>query len=496
MKIVLATSEAVPFAKTGGLADVTSALAKALDRAGHDVWLVTPCHRQAHARNGADRLPIEPTGRKVAAFIGPKRVEADVLTSKLPGTNVTVLLIDQPGYFDRAELYREAGSDYPDNCERFVFFSRAVLETCRVLEIAPDVIHANDWQTGLIPALVDVEYRGKPGFERTASVFTIHNMAFQGRFWRWDMLLTGLGWEYFNYRQMEFYDHLNLLKTGLVFAEMITTVSPTYAREIQTPDNGAGLDSVLRERSADLVGILNGVDVDVWDPETDPALPRNYSVETLQEGKSACKSNLQESLGLPVREDVPLFGMITRMTDQKGLDILSAGMDRVLRHDVQLSFLGTGDRGYEQRLEQLARSHPDKVSAVIGFDEPLAHRIEAGADGYLMPSRYEPCGLNQMYSLRYGTVPVVRSVGGLADSVVDADPHTLEAGTATGFRFQDYATDALCDRIDRAVDLYNDKQAWTRVARTGMQQDWSWSRSAAEYINVYEQAQAKTANSR
>jgi len=492
MRIVLASSEAVPFSKTGGLADVVTALAKALDKRGHDVRLIVPYHRRLAAAKPSLPRP-EPSGHQVEVKIAAKTVSGEILQTQLPGSDVTVLLIDQPAYFDRDGLYQQNGKDYQDNCERYVFFSRAVLEATRLLEFEPDVIHANDWQTGLIPALLQIEYSGRPPFHRSASVFTIHNMAFQGRFWHWDMLLTGLDWKFFNWRQMEFHGDLNLLKTGIVFSDQVTTVSPTYAREIQTPDFGCGLDGVLRQRSGDLVGILNGVDTDIWNPETDEALPRNYSAETIDDGKSACKSDLQRSAGLDVRGDVPLFGMISRMTAQKGLDLISECADELLQNDVQLSFLGTGESEYERFLERLSFRYPGQVAATIGFDEELAHRIEGGADGYLMPSRFEPCGLNQMYSLRYGTVPIVRSVGGLADSVVDTNEETLAEHRATGFRFDEYSPQAFADRVGRAVDLYQDRKTWKQVAQTGMRQDLSWNRSAAEYETVYRKAEEKIA---
>lgn len=492
MKIVLASSEAVPFSKTGGLADVVSALAKALARRGHEVWLVVPFHRGVLPSGGA--LPagetIEPP---LAVPVGEKKVEGRIMRSRLPGSQVTCLLIDQPAYFDRAGLYQDpqSGGDYSDNCERFVFFSRAVLQALKALQIQPDILHANDWQTGLIPALLQAEERGRPFFARTGSVFTIHNMAFQGQFWHWDMRLTGLDWKYFNWKQMEFWGRLNLLKTGIVFADLVTTVSPTYAREIQTPEFGAGLEGVLRDRREDLVGILNGVDVELWNPETDTALPKNYSAETVLEGKAACKTALQREVRLPIRAEVPLFGMISRMTAQKGFDLLTACADDLMQFDVQLCFLGSGERKFERFVSGLSRRYPERVSATVGFDEVLAHRIEGGADAYLMPSRFEPCGLNQLYSLRYGTVPLVRAVGGLADSVVDTTARSLAERKATGFLFSDYTPACLRRQVQRAVQTYRQRRTWRQLAETGMRQDLSWNRSAAEYENVYHRARRK-----
>ena len=496
MRIVLASSEAVPFAKTGGLADVASSLPKALAAAGHDVWLIVPHYPQVFGKQSQENVSLESTGESVQISIGSIRVTGEILKSSLPGSNANVLLIDQPDYYDRPGLYQDEDShdDYQDNCERFVFFSRAVLETARCLDVQPDVVHANDWQTGLVPALLEIEYRQFPGFEHTASVFTVHNMAFQGQFWHWDMELTGLDWKYFNSQQLEFFSHLNLLKTGIVFADMVTTVSPTYAREIQTEEFGCGLYGVLRAKGENLVGILNGVDTDIWNPETDASLVKNYAaprdgdLSSMIEGKAACKADLQERQGLPVRNNVPLFGMISRLTDQKGLDLTVDCISDAVRLDLQMTFLGSGNSYYEQFLADLATRHPDKIATTIGFDDALAHRIEAGADVFLMPSRYEPCGLNQMYSLLYGTVPVVRSVGGLADSVVDANDENLSAGTATGFCFERYDSASLLEQIGRAVRSFNHRRIWNQLIGTGMSQDWSWSRSAVEYTAVYRRA--------
>jgi starch synthase len=490
----MASSEAVPFAKTGGLADVATALSKSLARAGHEVWLIVPHYPQSIQKQSGLDANIELTGETLDIPIGTKRVAGRILKSPLADSDVNVLLIDQPDYFDRPGLYQENGEDFSDNCERFVFFSRAVLEATRLLNMRPDVIHANDWQTGLVPALLALEHRETPGFEKTASIFTIHNMAFQGQFWHWDMALTGIDWKHFNTKEMEYYGDINLLKTGIVFCDIATTVSPTYAREIQTEEFGCGLHGVLQKKGDRLVGILNGVDTDVWNPETDPALaenfsaPRNGDVRDLTRAKGACKSDLQRRQGLPVRGDVPLFGMISRLTDQKGLDLTVDCVDRAIGLDMQMTFLGTGDARYEEFLSDAARRHPEKIATTIGFDDALARRIEAGADIFLMPSRYEPCGLNQMYSQMYGTVPIVRRVGGLADSVVDASGENLEAGTATGFCFDSYESDALLEQMQRAVRSYADHGEWMKLVQAGMQQDWSWKRSASEYLTVYGRA--------
>lgn len=487
MRIVVASSEAVPYSKTGGLADVASALPKALAQCGHEVTLIVPHYPQLTAKM-SDVPPLQETSISLRVAVGQKMVDARILKGTIPGSNATVYLIDQPIYFDRRGAYGENDQDYRDNCERFVFFSRAVLEVARHLNLKPDIIHANDWQTGLIPAVVEAETRHQTGMEHTATVFTIHNMAFQGRFWHWDMHLTGLDWKYFNWRQMEYFGHLNLLKTGIAFADMLTTVSPTYSREIQTPDYGCGLHGILSSRSADLVGILNGVDTEIWHPTIDPYIAMNYSAETVEAGKAACKAALQKRLGLPLRPNVPLFGSVSRMTGQKGYSLIGQCSNMLLDQDLQLVFLGSGDPHYEGMLKQLAADHPDKVSTTIGYSEELSHQIEAGCDVFLMPSEFEPCGLNQMYSLIYGTVPIVRAVGGLADSVIDASEHNLAAGAANGFSFYEFRGEALFWNICRARTMFADKVAWRKLQQTGMRRDWSWKHSAAEYLRVYERA--------
>ncbi len=486
MRIVIASSEVVPFSKTGGLADVVPALAKGLLARGDRATIITPCYPGACSKAN---LP-QPADTSVCVTIdmGGRPVEAHVLRTTLPGSEVSVYLIDQPDYFDRPALYQEEGRDYKDNCERFCFFSRAVLETCKALDLQPNVIHANDWQTGLIPALLALEHGRSGPFQQTASVLTIHNLAFQGMFWHWDMLLTGLDWKYFNWRQMEFFGHLNLLKTAIVFADMITTVSPTYAREIQTDEFGFGLQGVLQSRNDDLVGILNGIDPEVWNPANDGTLACRYTVDNVTEGKKNCKASLQSRLGLPVRPDVPLFGMISRMTDQKGFDLIMGCITDILSMDVQLCFLGTGEERYEHRLRELNLQYPEKVAATIGFDERLAHQIEAGSDIFLMPSRFEPCGLNQMYSQAYGTVPIVKRVGGLADSVVDLEHLTLEDGTATGFVFDEYSSESLFEQVTRAVNTYHNREQWQQLVTNGMRKDFSWTGSAEKYADVYRRA--------
>ncbi len=487
LRIVMAASEAVPFSKTGGLADVAGSLTQALDRAGHDVVLILPDYPSL--RHGRPQVSaVSSTGLQFSLDMNGRAVTAGLNWATLPGSQVRVLLVSQPEYFDRTQPYGDTSGSYFDNCERFCFFSRLVPEICRKLVLQPDILHCNDWHTGLIPALLNTVYQGMKGLERTASVMTIHNLAYQGQFQDYEFPLTGMPRRYYNMYQMEAWGHLNLLKTGLAFADQLTTVSPTYASEICHSENGCGLDGVLRHRGQSLAGILNGIDEQIWDPEQDPRIPQNYSIETRKAGKAICKQQVQQSFSLRQDPDVPLVGMVTRLADQKGLDLLAAGVDRFLAEGSQLVFLGTGDRRYEQLLRDLPGRFPGQAGGCIGFDEDLAHRIEAGADMFLMPSRFEPCGLNQMYSLRYGTVPIVRSVGGLADSVIDYTGTTESLREATGFSFRDYSTDVLLQTLQRAVQAWRQPQVWDQLVRNGMKLDWSWDRSATRYLEVYQRA--------
>ena len=483
MNILLATSEAVPFAKTGGLADVCGALPIELARLGHEVSVILPAYRKARYSG----IPNEPLDINFIVPIGSKMVAGHLLKSRIPNSDVTVYLVAQDQYFDRDQLYGSDGKDYIDNCERFVFFARAVLESIRLLDLKVDVLHANDWQTGLVPAYLKLEYARAPRYEHIASLFTIHNMAYQGQFWHWDMLLTGLDWKYFNWREMEYHGKLNLLKTGLVYADAINTVSPRYGQEIQSAPLGCGLEGVLQHRHEAVYGILNGIDPGQWNPATDPDLPANYDATTALEGKARCKQSLQQEMGLPEEPNAPLLGFIGRLAEQKGIDLVAEVAQRwVQTEEAQWVLLGTGDPKYHRLFRSLADRFPAKVAARLEFSNPLAHRIEAGADMFLMPSRYEPCGLNQMYSHRYGTVPVVRSTGGLADTIIGVPEHATEPGAANGFSFQEYSPLALSETLRHACEAYHNKPFWEQLIATGMRQDWSWARSATEYVKLYE----------
>jgi starch synthase len=487
MNVVLVASEAVPFAKTGGLADVAGALPRALEAQGHSATLFIPCHRRARLAGPE----LADTGVSVTIQVGAKRVEASIQKSQLPRSNVPVYLIDQPRYFDRDGLYGAAGNDYEDNCERFIFFNRAVLEAMRILHLRPDIVHCNDWQIGLLPVYLKTHYKGLPEFQSAGTLLTIHNLAYLGLFWHWDMALTGLDWQLFNWRQLEFHGKLCFMKAGLVFADMLSTVSPTYAQEIQTPKFGSGLDGLVRERQADLRGIVNGIDTDVWSPSHEMMLAERYDESNVVRGKAECKAWLQRRAGLTLRPDVPLFAQIGRLDPQKGWDLLANVADLLLERDVQWVVLGAGHPKYYALLEDLSRRYPGKFWAYQGFSEDLAHQIEAGADLFLMPSLFEPCGLTQLYSLAHGTVPIVRATGGLADTVVDANPSTLADGTANGFAFAEASPQALWHAIERALATWPDRDTWLKLMRTGMSADWSWNRSAREYGQLYEEIRRK-----
>lgn len=483
LKVLIPTSEAVPFAKTGGLADVCGALPIQLQQLGHDVTLIMPAYRCIFEAG----LPIRELDTSFEVPVGNRAVTGSLMMAELPGADVPVYFVVQDEYFDRDGLYGDSGIDYRDNCERFVFFSRAALEVVRILELDVDLVHCHDWQTGLIPTYMSIEYRAAHGYESMASVFTIHNLAYQGRFWHWDMLLTGLDWKHFDWQQLEFHGDLNLMKAGIVFADALSTVSPTYAGEIQTAAYGCGLEGALRQRQEVLTGILNGVDYQQWNPATDTQLPQTYDVRTWTSGKAACKAALQKELALPVASDTPLVGIVGRLVEQKGIDLIVDIIERWARYeDVQWAVLGTGQREYEKQLQRVAEQFPERVAVRLEFSNPLAHRIEAGSDMFLMPSRFEPCGLNQFYSLLYGSVPIVHATGGLADSICGAHPTTIADGTANGFSFTEYDVEHCESSLRQAVEMYrNDQTTWQQLVGRGMQQDWSWRGSAEQYTQLY-----------
>jgi starch synthase len=475
MKILLVSSEAIPFAKTGGLADVSGALPKALARLGQEVTLILPKYRQVDEK----RFPLKKTSPDLMVPVGQRLETAEVFAAQME-PNYRALLIRKDSYYDRENLYGSPSGDYEDNAERFVFFCRAVLEAARVLK--PDLIHCHDWQSALVPIYLKTLYRSDPLLARVPSVFTIHNIAYQGLFWHYDLPLTNLGWELFTPQALEFYGKLNFLKGGIVFADAVTTVSRKYMEEIQSAEFGAGLEGVLRDRHHDLHGILNGVDYDDWSPAKDPFIRAKYDPQRLS-GKKACKADLQKEFGLPVDDQTPVIGIISRLTEQKGFDLITAVMDDLMKESVQLIILGTGDEKYHLLLDSIAKKNPRQIGLKIAFDNALAHKIEAGADLFLMPSRFEPCGLNQIYSLKYGTVPIVRAVGGLDDTIEDY--HSKTQG-GNGFKFKDYSPSGLFEAIRRALRVYRDRSAWEKLMLRGMIADFSWDRSARAYLELYQ----------
>ena len=475
LRVLFVTSEAAPFKKTGGLADVSAALPRALRARGIDVRVVMPLYA------GFDWTVLQKLEGTVRVPMWWGVARAGLRLGQLPRSDVPVYFLEYHRYFDRPHLYGPPGDGYQDNLERFTFLSRGALEVTKALNWVPDIVHANDWQTALVPVYVNTVEWGKP-LHGAATVFSIHNMAYQGVFDGGALPVTGLGREHYNPAELEHFGALNLMKAGLRHATLLTTVSPTYAQEIQTGGFGCGLDGVLRERRGDLVGILNGIDADEWNPATDEYLPATFSAGDLA-GKAACKAALQREAGLAVDPRVPVLGVVGRLTSQKGFDILANALERILSWDVQVMLLGTGDREAEHFFWSTSQRRRDRFRAWIGFDNGLAHRIEAGADFFLMPSRFEPCGLNQLYSLRYGTLPIVRATGGLADTVRGYDQAT---GEGTGFRFQDLTPDALANTIGWAVATwYQRPQHVAAMRQRAMAEDFSWHHEAEGYEQVY-----------
>jgi starch synthase len=471
--VVFVSAELSPFATSGGLGDVSRALPRALAMLGHRVSVVLPLHRAVRQRG----VKLEAAGEVDLPGSGRFRVH------HAPGVlaPASLYVVEHDGYFDRPGLYGEWGGEYGDNLERFSFFCRATLEAIAALGFPAAVIHANDWHCALIPALLKTTYANHRVLRESAAVFTIHNLAYQGRFAGSGLPTTGLPWSTFHMNGVEYYGGINLMKAGIAYADFITTVSPRYADEIRTAEFGEGLDGLLRARGTSLVGILNGIDEQAWNPATDRHLASRYGAQALA-GKRVCKEVLIAESRLPVSPDVPLVGMVTRLNAQKGVDIVFGVIDEVLDCGVALFLLGSGDPGLEGWARDVGRRRADRVATHIGFDEALAHRVEAGADMFLMPSRYEPSGLNQMYSLRYGTVPVVRATGGLEDTVRDPED---EPATANGFKFRRPWGSDLVAALGRAVAAYHDRPSWERLMRNGMAEDFSWRRSARLYGDLY-----------
>lgn len=481
MRILQASSEVFPFSKTGGLADMVSALAKHLSLGGHQVGVVTPLYRGIKEKFPA----ITPTGYKLRLALAEHWLDATVWTMELP-SGVVVYFIDQPELYDRAALYTEGGKDFPDNAARFVFFSKAVTHLARYLTWRPELVHVHDWQVGLVPAMIRHQAEFEGWTSRPATCISIHNLAFQGNYPWADYGMAGLPQHLYTPDGLEFYGGFSCLKAGIVYSDRVTTVSPRYAREITTKEYGCGMEGVLQSRLSDLTGILNGVDYEEWRTEGNPFLQASYSAED-PGGKQLNKAALQEECGLPVRADIPLFGNVGRLSDQKGMDMLVGALDEFLLGDAQFVILGSGEKIWEEAIRRLAAKHPNKVSAKIGFDVGLSHRIEAGSDFFVMPSKFEPCGLNQMYSLRYGAIPIVRATGGLDDSVVD---FTEDRERADGIKFVEISAAALGKALRKANTLYQHPEWMAHYRRNGMRRNFSWKATCGEYFKVYERAVA------
>ncbi len=485
----MVASEVVPLAKTGGLADVVGALAVECASLGHDVAVVLPAYRQVDALGYemADLCTLSIPARD--QVLDARIQQVFVPTLRVPGPGrVRVFVVRHDPFFSRSGLYQEAGRDYPDNLDRFVLFCRSVMELLLYLHATEqwrtDLLHLHDWQAALCAVYLRTLYDTKPSLSRTRSVLTIHNLGYQGLFPAEEFPATGLPRHVFTPATLEFYGRVNVLKGGLVFADRLTTVSPTYSQEIQTAEYGCGLEGVISERKSVLSGIVNGIDADLWNPTTDQYLPAPYKASDLS-GKARCKQALQRELGLRSLKG-PLLAVIARLTSQKGIDLVIDIVPELMALNVQVVILGTGDPVYERQVRELGERYAGRVAVRNVFDEGLAHRIEAGADMFLMPSRYEPCGLSQLYSLRYGTVPIVRKTGGLADTVVGYTPSALKELRATGFTFTDTNSASLLTAVLLALSVYRKKADWHRLVKTGMEQDLSWTRSASIYLRLFQ----------
>jgi starch synthase len=477
MRILFIASEALPFVKTGGLADVLEALPRALVKLGHEVAVFIPRYRGT-----------TPSSVVIPSMTIPRgtRLRFPSIASGSVQRGVRYFFLDDPEYFDRDGLYGSKEQEYPDNAERFTEFCRAGIELAKQVW-TPDLIHCHDWQTALVPLLLRSSYGDDPVVKDIPVVFTIHNIGYHGIFPRASLDRAGLPPEIFFPGGLEFFGNVNFLKGGLIYSDYLTTVSPKYAQEIQTPEYGFGLDGVIRSRADRLVGILNGVDYSAWSPDKDGLIPAKFSAKNMA-GKRICKNTLMERFKLANdNPNRPIIGIVSRFADQKGFDLISAIAKDLMQEDLSLAVLGTGDRRYEEMFHALTSDFPGRVGVSVAYDNQLAHLIEAGSDMFLMPSRYEPCGLNQIYSLRYGTVPIVRATGGLDDTI---EPFEVETGTGTGFKFTEYSGAALLHVIRQALHLYADDRIWKRIQLNGMAKDFSWNISAAEYAKLYEAARA------
>ncbi|MFH1741148.1 MAG: glycogen synthase GlgA [bacterium] len=477
MRILIVSSEVAPLAKTGGLADVAGSLPPALKDLGHDVAVCLPKYRVIE-KSGIQTEVVQP----LAILIGSEAVEGQVEKATLPGADVPVYLIQQDAYFNRAGLYDIEGRGYPDNLARFSFFCRGVLNWLERSDWIPDIIHCSDWQTALIPLFLKTEFSQGSKLEKLKTLFTIHNLAFQGLFPAEQISVAGIGWEHFHIDGIEFWGQISLMKGALIFSDHLSTVSRRYSEEIQTEEFGCGLDGVLRKRAKRLHGILNGVDYSAWDPRSDSLIERTYGPETVGQGKVANKKALINLFGLSTETlSKPLIGIVTRLAYQKGIDLLVEVLPDIIADDTGIVILGTGELNLEEALTRLAKEFPESFGVKVAYNDSIAHLIEAGADMFLMPSRYEPCGLNQLYSLKYGTIPIVRRTGGLADTIIDVD----ENPEGNGFVFRESASAALLDAVKRATTAFRQPQRWNEIVQRAMAQEFSWSTSAKTYEDLY-----------
>lgn len=479
LKILIASSEVYPFAKTGGLADIAGALPKALKQLGHDVRVIMPKHKCV----AQCPLGIRPIGLDVDIPVGGTRKKGFLYSSHL-NDGTPVYFVGNESYFSRDPIYGTRYGDYPDNAERFIFFCRSILEVCKSVGFQPDIIHCNDWQTGLVTVYLKTVYAKDKWFKNTRTIFSVHNLGYQGNFPSSELKTAGLPFSLFTPKGVEFYNHFSFLKSALVFADLLTTVSPTYAKEIQTKAYGFKMDGILRRRSKDLFGILNGVDYQEWNPESDPDIEKNYNPENIT-GKLACKRKLADLFSLKVEDDTPILSMVTRLSSQKGIDLVIEILDDLLAEGAAFVLLGSGDSMYEDYFLKLKKQFPEKMGAFIGFDEKMAHQVLAGTDFLLMPSQYEPCGLTQMYSLKYGAVPIVRAVGGLADSIKEFSPKTSRG---TGFKFKKFASENLHHTIQKALSVYRKKDQWQKLTLNDMNANLGWDRAAKKYCQLYRRA--------
>jgi starch synthase len=484
MHVAIAASEGVPFSKTGGLADVVGALPRALAALGHQVSVYLPRYRQTKLADAATVV------RSITVPFDDKHRFPSVVTAG-NHDGIRFYFVEYPPYFDREALYGTPTGDYPDNAERFALFSRAVLEASKIIGV-PHIFHCHDWQSALIPVLLRTVYAEDPAFRDAGTVFTIHNMGYQGLFPPDTLPLLMLPWDLFTMSKMEFFGQVNFLKGALAYADFITTVSRKYSQEIQTAEYGFGLEGVLRDRAATVSGILNGVDYEQWSPQTDKFTVAKYSSQDLS-GKRKSKQDLLATFGITNADlRLPLIGIVSRFAAQKGFDLIAQIADRLAREEMIMVALGAGDKPYEDLFRRLSKQFPTKIAVRVAYDDAVAHKIEAGADMFLMPSRYEPCGLNQIYSLKYGTVPIVRATGGLDDTI---EPWDARAGKGTGFKFSEYSGEALLLTIKLALEAFRDQTSWQVLMRNGMSKDFSWHASAREYGKVYDRVRQMRAAS-